>query len=77
MWGTFTAETPTPFIECDFISMDGFEMLEKTKAEVEAMSKGDLLEMRTRQVWGVDDGGEGGGAHLAGGVDDGGEGDHV
>ncbi len=40
MWGTFTSETASPFMEFDFIGADGFEQLGRTRAEVEALGPG-------------------------------------
>ncbi|KAG2497889.1 hypothetical protein HYH03_004155 [Edaphochlamys debaryana] len=50
MWGTFTAETASPFLECDFIGADGFEVLGRTKQEVDALGPGDRLDLRTKQA---------------------------
>jgi len=44
MWGTFTSETFTPFLEFDFLGPDAHEMLNKSKSDWEAMHKGDKLD---------------------------------
>ncbi|KAG2440423.1 hypothetical protein HYH02_010310 [Chlamydomonas schloesseri] len=50
MWGTFTSETASPFMEFDFIGADGFEVLGRSKQEVDALGPGDRLDLRTKQA---------------------------
>lgn len=50
MWGSMLAETFEPVLEFDFIGPDGFDVLQRVKADVDAMSPGDRLELRAKQV---------------------------
>ncbi|GLI68625.1 hypothetical protein VaNZ11_013103, partial [Volvox africanus] len=50
MWGAFITETQTPFMEFDFIGPDGWELMGRSRADVEALGPGDRMDVRTKQA---------------------------
>jgi hypothetical protein len=50
LWGSLTADTPTPYLEFDYLGADAWEGLGRGARDVAGMGAGDKLEMRTKQV---------------------------